>query len=104
MENQNFNALIANSQPLLLVLIGLVILTGAQLVGTISDREALLNAQQGQNAPYQQSARLRAQLTGLAGQLALLADTGDTEAKAIVDNFAKQGVKFSPPANSAANK
>lgn len=101
MENQTVNSLSAKSVPLLLALAGLIILVTGQLVASYHDRQALLDAQTSQNTAYQQSTNLRTQLTGLAGQVALLAQSGDIEAQAIVTNFAKQGIKFSPPAAAA---
>jgi N-acetylglucosamine kinase-like BadF-type ATPase len=45
---------------------------------------------------------MRQQLTALAGGVARMAQSGDPDAQSIVDQFAKNGIKLAPPAQSTA--
>lgn len=87
----------APDKTTLITLLALIIFMTGQLVAGYNDYKSLQTARTNQDAGHAQSTRLREQLTGLAGQIALMAQNGDREAQAIVAGFAKQGVKFSAP-------
>lgn len=83
--------------PLLIVLVALVVLEGAQMVSGIRDRGILNTARDGQDTALKESERMRQQLETLAGKTATLADRGDADAKFIVGEFAKRGVSLVQP-------
>jgi hypothetical protein len=98
MENYKMPSSSSPDLAKLIVLLALIIFMTGQLVAGYHDHQSLKTALTNQNAAYAQSARVRQQLTGLAGQVAVMAQNGDSEARSIVADFAKQGVKFSAPA------
>jgi len=87
--------------PLLVVLVALVILDGAQMISGIRDRDSLNAALSGQETPFKESERMRQQLETLAGKTAALADKGDADAKLVVAEFAKRGVNMVQPKETA---
>jgi len=87
--------------PLLIVLVALVVLDGAQIISGVHDRANLNAALSGQDTPYNESERMRQQLETLAGKTAALADKGDADAKLIVAEFAKRGVNMVQPKEPA---
>lgn len=89
---------------LLIVLTGLLIFAAGQTIASIMDHSSLLSARDGLDKPMARAAQVREQVTKLAGSVAKLAAAGDADAKAIVDQFAKQGIKFSPPKDPSQTK
>lgn len=82
------------------MLIGLVALLcffGFQSYELLRARSALNQAHEGQVAPIADGEKLRRQFDALAGATAALAQKGDTEAKAIVDEFGRRGIGFRAP-------
>jgi hypothetical protein len=82
------------------VLIGLVALVGFlsfQAVELWWARGAFIAQREGQNIAYANSDKIRQQFATVASKTAQLADRGDADAQAIVDAYAKRGVKFVAP-------
>jgi hypothetical protein len=88
--------------PLLIALVSLVIFVGGLTIASIDDYSMLVTARNGQTNVIQQDVRMRQQLTALAGGVARMAQSGDPDAQSIVDQFAKNGIKLAPPAQSTA--
>ena len=88
--------------PLTITLVALVIFEAAQTIAIFNDHGALTSVRDSQNTAVQQSQNMRNQMTTLAGKIALLAQSGDADAQQIVNDFAKNGIKFSPPTGAGA--
>jgi len=97
-ESSSDNLLI----PMLIALAGLVIFVGGLAVASLNDHSKLLAALGGQTKVIQQDTSMRQQLTTLAGGVARMAQTGDSDAQSIVDQFAKNGIRLTPPAQPAS--
>jgi hypothetical protein len=65
------------------------------------DYTNLQNAQAGQQAPFEQALQMRQETEALAGDIAALADKGDTNAKQIVDSMRQQGIAMRSPQSAA---
>lgn len=85
--------------PLLLALIAFTGFLGFQTAELLHDRSTIARVHQAQDQAYAESSKLRQQLNTLAGKTALLARQGNSDAKAIVAAFARQGVNMTPPDN-----
>ena len=82
------------------LLIGLVALAAWLLLQDIEMwqvRDALIQQRDGQTNAMVESNKMRQQLNALATRTAELAQKGDPDAKAIVDQYAKRGLTFVPP-------
>jgi hypothetical protein len=67
----------------------------------VRDYTNLQNAQAGQQAPFEQALQMRQETEALAGDIAALADKGDTNAKQIVDSMRQQGIAMRSPQAAA---
>jgi hypothetical protein len=83
--------------PLTIALIALAVIAATQMVMAFYNRKSLQAAYDGQKAQIEQSDRMQAQLTGLAGKTAQLANSGDPDAQSIVADFAKNNIKLEAP-------
>jgi cell division protein FtsB len=83
--------------PLFLVAVSLLLLTVFQIFQAVQDRVALSELQRSQEPAVQQGVKLRQQLEALAGETAQLADDGNENAKAIIEEMKRQGVTLSQP-------
>ncbi len=82
------------------VMIGLVALTGFlafQSVELWRVRGALIAQRDSQTAAITDSDKMRLQLVTVASKTWALAQKGDPDAKAVVDEFTKRGLNFVPP-------
>jgi len=96
-EERRFPLLGSPYVPLLIVVVGLVVLEIMQTVSLIEDRGILTSAQEGQGTAFAESERMRQQLESLAGKVALLAQSGDADAKAVVAEYARRGINIVAP-------
>ena len=83
--------------PVVIGLVALVGLLAFQAVELWQARGALKAQREAQNAPIEESQKLRQLLTTIASKTADLAQKGDPDAKALVDAYAKRGVQISAP-------
>lgn len=81
-----------------LVSAALFAFTAFQMFLLASAQDNLAKAYANQEQPYQEATKLRQRAEALAGRTAQLADSGNANAKAIVENFRRQGVEIKPPA------
>ena len=82
--------------PILIGLVALVGLLAFQGIELWQVRGALDNQHESQNAAMEASQKMRQQLASIASKTADLAQKGDPDAKALVDAYAKRGLKFLP--------
>jgi hypothetical protein len=87
--------------PLLLVVVTLVVWSGFQTVQLIRERANLRTLKANQEAPVQESLKLRAQLDSIAKRTAELAAQGNAGATTIVEALAKRGITINPNAPPA---
>ena len=83
--------------PLLIGLAALVGFLGFQVVELWRAHNQLVDERDGQEAAIVEADKMRRQLTVLASKTAELAQKGDPDAKAIVDEYARRGLTFLPP-------
>jgi hypothetical protein len=74
------------------------VLVAFQTYMLVQARHNLNTAYAGQEKPVEEATKLRQRAEGLAGGVAKLAEAGNANAKAIVENFRRQGVDMKPPA------
>jgi hypothetical protein len=67
----------------------------------VRDRMALMNVRTQQQANVQQSVRVRQQLNAIATGISRLADSGDQNAKTIIDSLRAQGISVRENATPA---
>ncbi len=58
---------------------------------------ALLEQKQSQETALEEAIKVKNQLEALAGQTALLAEQGNPNAQALVEQLREQGIEFHPP-------
>jgi hypothetical protein len=85
-----------------LLLIGCAVLgwMGFQTHQLMSERSNLDAARTNQAQPLEQSRKLRAALDSIAASTQRLADSGDPNAKQLVDELKKRGITINPSAPS----
>lgn len=88
--------------PLLLLLIGLLIWSGAQMLQLFSEYSTLKTLLGNQAAPYAASQKLRIQLDAVASGTQRLADQGNQNARLVVDELRKRGITINPTAADVA--
>ncbi len=84
--------------PLLLVMIGLLIWSGAQMYQLFSERSTLKTLLANQAAPFAASQKLRGQLDAVASGTQRLADAGNQNARVVVEELRKRGITINPAA------
>jgi len=89
-------------RPLLVALIAFTGFLAFQTVELLRDRSGIAQLHHSQDQAYAESGKLRQQLNALAGETALLAQQGNSDAKRIVQAFARQGINMSPPKSPAS--
>ncbi len=67
----------------------------------IREHSNLENAHAGQQAPLEQALQMRQETEGWAGEVAVLADKGSTNAKQVVDAMRAQGIALRAPQAAA---
>lgn len=80
-----------------LTAIALIILLVANLVGLVRGRGELADARAGQEAMIAQGTKIESQLEGLARDTQALADSGNPNARKIVEILAQNGVNINAP-------
>lgn len=80
-----------------LITVTFFLMLGFQTVELIRDRATLTSARATQEPTVQQSLKVRQQLDAVAGGIARLADAGDDNAQAIVEDFRRQGITVRNP-------
>lgn len=83
--------------PLFIGLFALLCLLGFQSYELMRARSAISQVREGQTAPIADAEKMRRLFNSLAGATAVLAQQGNADAKAIVDEFARRGLSFRPP-------
>jgi len=83
--------------PLLIGLAALLCFFGFQSYELVRARSTLNQVWAGQTTPLADGEKARLQFDALAGATAALAQRGDVDAKAIVDEFARRGIGFRAP-------
>ena len=86
---------------LTLMALALFLMLGLQTVVLILDRASLMNLGTQQDPTVQQSLKVRQQLDSVARGIARLAEEGDVNAKAIIDDLRRQGITVNNPQASA---
>jgi len=84
--------------PLLLVMIGLLIWSGAQMYQLFSERSTLKTLLSNQATPFAASQKLRVQLDAVASGTQRLADQGNQNARLVVEELRKRGITINPSA------
>lgn len=67
----------------------------------VRDYANLQSAQAGQQTPLEQALQMRQETEALAGDIAALADKGNSNAKQIVDSMRQQGIAMHSPQAAA---
>jgi hypothetical protein len=73
-----------------------------QTVQLVREGDTLAGINHGQDTPLQETQRLRQAADSLASDTAILAQSGNANAKQVVDDMARQNIILRPPAASAA--
>ena len=84
--------------PMVLIAHALFLIVAFQTVQLVRDSGTLKDVRIGQEAMVQDSLKLCQQLETLAGSAAILAQDGNTAARAVVENMKRQGITLTPPA------
>jgi hypothetical protein len=82
--------------PLALVVLGFFIMIVFQTVQLFREHGQIDSVRAAQEPTIQEGTRLRQQLDSLASKLAQLADAGNANAKAIIDELRRQGITVKP--------
>jgi len=82
--------------PVALLAVGFFLGLSFQTVQLVRDSQSLVAIAHNQDAPLQESTRLKQAMDSLAGDVAELAQQGDANAKQVVDEMAKQNVALRP--------
>jgi hypothetical protein len=78
--------------PLGLLVLGFVLMVGFQTAQLIRERGNLFEIQLAQEPTVQEGGKLRQQLDSLAKKTAALADAGNANAKAVIEEMRRQGI------------
>jgi len=87
--------------PLVLLALAFFLSSAFQTVQLVHESETLAMIDRNQEAPLQESTRLRQASDSLASELAQLAQSGNANAKQVVDEMARQNVLMRPPGAAA---
>lgn len=82
--------------PIALLAIAVFLGLAFQTVQIVRDSETLATINRSQEAPLQETARLRQATDSLAGEIVQMAQSGDSGAKQVVDEMAKQNIVIRP--------
>ena len=90
--------------PLALVALAVFLGFAFQTVELVQASESLVVISHNQDAPLQETARLKQAVDSLASDITDLSQQGDTNAKQILDEMAKQNIQLRPsqPADAPA--
>ncbi len=82
--------------PLALIIVAFFAMTAFQAVQLTHERSRLADLKVAQEPAMQEGMKLRQQLESLSAKTAQLAEGGNANAKAIVEEFRRQGVTLKP--------
>jgi hypothetical protein len=82
--------------PVLLVVAGLLIWTGFQTLQLVNERTATSKALENQAALMDNAKKMRSQLDAIAANTRRLADQGNSNARLIIEQLARNGVSINP--------
>ena len=82
--------------PLALVILAFFGMASFQAVQLVRERGHLADLKLAQEPSVQEGAKLRQQLESLGAKTAQLAESGNANAKAIVEEFRRQGITLKP--------
>lgn len=88
--------------PLLIALVALVAWSAFQFYQLRLESEAMAALRTNQESPLQQAQRVRQNLENLAARTRQLAEAGNANARLVVNELSRRGVKIGPPASAAA--
>jgi hypothetical protein len=94
--NQTENSAASTGIAITLLSLTFFIATVFQTYILLTSQQNMRTARANQENAFQEAGKLRQRVQGLAGRTAKLAEEGDENAKAIVDNFRRQGVELKP--------
>ena len=78
--------------PLALVVLGFFVMVAFQTVQLAREHVHIGEVQAAQEPMIQEGTKLRQQLNAMASKMAQLADAGNANAKAIIDDLKRQGI------------
>jgi uncharacterized protein HemX len=87
--------------PLLIFGVAMASWSGFQAYQLVQENEALKKLHANQETLVQNSAKLRAQLDGIASDTQRLADSGNANARVIVNELRRRGVTINPDTSPA---
>ncbi len=82
--------------PLALVTLAFFVMVTFQAVQLVRERGHIADLKLAQEPTVQEGVKLRQQLESLGGRTAQLAEAGNANAKALVDEFRRQGITLKP--------
>jgi hypothetical protein len=88
--------------PVAVLSIAFLAAIGFQTVQLLRDRSNLANVYTGQESAVQQTIRLRNSVDAFAGDTAKLAQSGDPQAKQVVETLRTQNISIRPPTAQSA--
>ena len=83
--------------PFLIVLVSFVVYLGFQTSQLLQQRALIATAHGNQDTPIAEANKVRHQLDGIASKTAALAARGNANAKLVIDDLSRQGIRISPP-------
>ena len=83
--------------PLALLALAFCLMLVFQMVQLVRQSQSLATVAANQESPLQEAARLRQAADALASDIVQLAQQGNTNAKQVVDEMARQNIKLHPP-------
>jgi hypothetical protein len=92
------------TSPLFLLAAAFFLMVAFQTYELVRDRITLSNVHAQQDAPVQQSLRVRQQFNAIAAGVSRLADSGDKNAQTIIDDLRRQGIAVRPNAAAAPQR
>lgn len=90
--------------PLSIALVALVAWSAFQFHQLRLEADAMATLRANQEAPLQQAQRVRENLENLAARTRQLAEAGNANARLVINELSRRGVKIGPPASAAATK
>jgi hypothetical protein len=87
--------------PIALLALAVLLQLAFQTVQLVRESQLLATIDRNQDTPLQEAARVRQATDSLAGDVYQLAQGGNTAAKQVLDEMAKQNIVLHPPAAPA---
>lgn len=86
--------------PVLILAVALFTMVGVRSVELFQQHDSLVALRGSQESAIAEAQKIRQQLSALAEKTAQLANAGDTNARAIVEQLRRQGITINPPNNA----